>query len=109
MRTPFYFTPSLLTQPETHPSLLSEMNGRSVLRAWEQALRVLQGELSPGSNQTTLAAARPRVWEDGGMLVVTAPTAYARDWLRERVGKTLARMLCGILDRQVRVEFECDP
>ena len=80
------------------PTLLSEVNGRSVLAAWEQALQVLQGELSPGSTQTYLAAAR--------RLGVIAPTPYARDWLRERVGRTLERMLCGILDRAVRVVFE---
>jgi chromosomal replication initiation ATPase DnaA len=77
-----------------------------VLEAWEQALQVLQGELSPGSTQTYLAAARPQAWEAEGRLVVRAPTPYARDWLWERMGKTLERMLCGILDRAVRVVFE---
>jgi hypothetical protein len=57
-----------------------------------QGLRRLQGELSPGRTQTYLEAARP----------------YARDWLRDRVGKTLVRMLRGILDREMAVVFECE-
>jgi hypothetical protein len=57
-------------EEQVDPSLLSEVNGRSVLRAWEQALRLLQGELSPGSYQTYLARARPRIWEAEGRLVV---------------------------------------
>jgi DNA-binding transcriptional ArsR family regulator len=88
-------------------SLLSEVNGRTVLWAWEQALRVLQGELSPGSTQAYLAEARPQEWDAAeGRLVVRAATPYARDWLQARMGKTLERMLCGILDREVRVVFE---
>jgi chromosomal replication initiation ATPase DnaA len=82
------------------------VNGRTALEAWEQALRLLQGELSTGSYQTYLTGVRPQRWEAEGRLVVAAPTPYARDWLRERAGKTLERMLCGILNRTVRVVFE---
>jgi hypothetical protein len=88
------------------PSLLSEVNGRTVLSAWEQALRLLQGELSPGRTQAYLSEARPHAWEAEGRLAVRAATPYARDWLQARLGRTLERMLCGILDREVRVVFE---
>ena len=67
-------------EEQIDPSLLCEVNGRSVLAAREQALRVLQGELSPGSTQTYLATGRQ---------VVKAPRPYIRDCLRERVGKRL--------------------
>ena len=93
-------------EEQVEASLLCEVNGRTVLRAWEQALRVLQSEYSPGSYQAYLAEARPWAWEAEGRLVVRTPTSYARDWLRERMGRTLERMLCGILDREVRVVFE---
>jgi len=93
-------------EEQVDPSLLSQVNGRTVLQAWEQALRVLQSELPPGRYPDLLREASPRRWEAEGSLVVRAPTPYARDWLRERVGRKLEGMLCGILNRQVRVVFE---
>ena len=88
-------------------SLLCEVNGRTVLGAWEQAVRALQGELSAGNAQVFLREARPWTWEAGeGRLVVRAASGYARDWMAARLGRTLERKLGGILDRAVRVRFE---
>ena len=88
-------------------SLLCEVNGRTVLGAWEQAVRALQGELSAGNAQVFLREARPWAWEAGeGRLVVRAATGYARDWMAARLGRRLERMLGGILNRAVRVGFE---
>jgi len=91
---------------QVDPSLLSQVNGRTVLQAWEQALRVLHSELSPGRYPASLEAVRLWRWNAEGSLVVRAPTPYARDWLRERVTRRLEGILCGILNRQVRVVFE---
>jgi len=93
-------------EEQVDASLLGEVNGRTVLAAWEQAVRALQSEFPRGNCLVYLAEARPGRWEAEGRLVVRVRTRYGRDWLRERAGRTLERMLCGILNREVEVGFE---
>ena len=93
-------------QAAPDPSLLVEVNGRTALQAWEQAVDLLRAEMSPASYQAYLAPARGRRWEPPGRLVVATADEPARAWLESRVKRTLERMLVGILNQQVEVVFE---
>jgi hypothetical protein len=59
-------------EPAPDPSLLVQVNGRTVLAAWEQAVSLLRAELSPASYQAYLAPARALYWQPPGRLVVGA-------------------------------------
>ncbi len=88
------------------PSLLVQINGRTALQAWEQAVSLLRAEMSPASYQAYLAPARALRWQPPGILVIGAADEPARAWLESRVRRTVERMLVGILNRPVEVEFE---
>lgn len=88
------------------PALLVQVNGRTVLAAWEQAVRLLQAELAPASFQAYLAPARALTWQPPGRLVVAAADEQGRTWLDSRVKRLLERLLVGILNQAVEVAFE---
>ncbi len=83
------------------PSLLALVNGRTLLSAWQQAVTLLRAELSPANYTTYLSPARPLSWHPPDRLVIAAPSEGLRDWLASRVGRTVERMLVGILAQEV--------
>lgn len=91
-----------------NPSLLVQVNGHSILEAWEQVAQQLQQDIAPPTWQAYLSEAAPLRWEPPGRLVIGVPTEHCRDWLASRLTSTLSHLLVGILAQPVTVLFECD-
>lgn len=75
------------------------------LRAWDVVLSEMQHNLPEQAFEANLRDSRPLRWE-AGCLIVSAPNTYARDWLASRLTSTISRLLVGILNQPVRVQFE---
>jgi len=75
-----------------------------VERAWQSALSQLQMEMPKASFDTWVRDIVPVRWEDG-ILQLGVRNAYARDWLESRLTSTVTRLMCGILNANVQVEF----
>lgn len=71
---------------------------------WQMALDLLKQEVSRGSFDTYLKDTQA-VRYDGNALTIGVRNAYARDWLESRVQSTVQRLLVGILNCSVQVEF----
>ena len=72
--------------------------------AWQSVLSQLQTEMPKASFDTWVSDTRPLTLENGALTVGT-PNAYARDWLESRLASTVSRLLVGILDSNVAVNF----
>jgi chromosomal replication initiator protein len=73
-------------------------------RAWQSVLGQLQMEMPKASFDTWARDTRLVGYSDG-RLTVGVPNAYARDWLESRLSSTVTRLLAGILNRSIEVEF----
>jgi chromosomal replication initiator protein len=73
-------------------------------QAWESVLSQLQGDMPKASFETWLSETRPLAYENGS-LTIGVPNAYARDWLESRLASTIGRLLIGILNANVAVDF----
>src|SRR5512132_4214102 len=73
-------------------------------QAWQSVLGQLQMEMPRASFDTWVRDTRPVSYQDGG-LTITARNAYARDWLESRLTSTVNRLLVGILNASVSVQF----
>lgn len=73
-------------------------------QAWQSVLGQLQMELPRASFDTWVRDTRPVSYQDG-MLTVGVRNAYARDWLENRLAGTVSRLLVGIMDSTVDVNF----
>ncbi len=73
-------------------------------RAWQSVLGQLQMEMPKASYDTWVRDTR-LVDSTEGCLTIGVRNAYARDWLESRLASTVTRMLVGIMDRNVEVEF----
>jgi len=73
-------------------------------RAWQTVLGQLQMEMPRASYDTWVRDTRPMSYEDG-RLTVGVRNAYARDWLENRLASTVSRLLIGIMNRTVDVDF----
>ena len=73
-------------------------------QAWQSVLGQLQLEMPKASFDTWVRDTRPLTYENG-MLTVAVPNAYARDWLESRLASTVSRLLIGILNSNVAVNF----
>lgn len=73
-------------------------------QAWQSVLSELQLEMPKASYDTWVGDTRPLSYENGA-LTVGVPNAYARDWLESRLASTVSRLLVGILDSNVAVNF----
>jgi chromosomal replication initiator protein len=73
-------------------------------QAWQSVLGQLQMEMPRASFDTWVRDTRP-VSYDNGSLTVGVRNAYARDWLESRLAGTVNRLLIGILDSSVAVNF----
>ena len=75
-------------------------------KAWQAVLTRLAQEMPRGPFETWLADTRALDWDaPGGLLRVAARDAEAVDWLESRVQSTAGRLLCGILNCAVHVQF----
>jgi chromosomal replication initiator protein len=77
-------------------------------QAWHSVLSQLQTEMPKASFETWVAETRA-LGLDSGALTVGVPNAYARDWLESRLTSTVSRLLIGILDSNVAVNFVVAP
>ena len=73
-------------------------------QAWQSVLGQLQMEMPRASFDTWVRDTRPVSYQDG-TLVVGVRNAYARDWLENRLAGTVNRLLVGIMNASVSVNF----
>jgi chromosomal replication initiator protein len=73
-------------------------------QAWQSVLAQLQMEMPRASYDTWVRDTRPMAYENG-IITVGVRNAYARDWLESRLAATVSRLLIGILNSNVAVEF----
>ena len=73
-------------------------------RAWQTVLGQLQMEMPRASYDTWVRDTHPMNYEDGH-LTVGVSNAYARDWLESRLSSTVSRLLVGVMNRTVDVDF----
>ena len=76
-------------------------------QAWQTVLGQLQMEMPRASYDTWVRDTRPVSYIDG-LLTVGVRNAYARDWLESRLSSTVSRLLIGIMNRTVNVNFIVD-
>ncbi len=73
-------------------------------QAWQSVLGQLQMEM-PKASFETWARDTKAVSLENGTLTVAARNAYARDWLENRLTSTVDRLLIGILNTNISVNF----
>jgi len=73
-------------------------------QAWQSVLGQLQMEMPRASFDTWVRDTRPVSYQNG-MLTVGVRNAYARDWLENRLAGTVSRLLVGIMNSSVSVNF----
>jgi chromosomal replication initiator protein len=73
-------------------------------RLWQAALGQLQVEMPKAAFDTWVRDAELLAYEDG-QFIVGVQNAFARDWLAERLGPIVTRVLTGIAGRTVEVRF----
>jgi chromosomal replication initiator protein len=73
-------------------------------QAWQSVLAQLQMEMPRASYDTWVRDTHPMMYENG-VITVGVRNAYARDWLESRLASTVSRLLIGILNSNVSVEF----
>jgi len=73
-------------------------------QAWQSVLGQLQMEMPRASFDTWVRDTKPVSYQDG-TLTVGVRNAYARDWLENRLANTVSRLLVGIMNATVAVNF----
>jgi chromosomal replication initiator protein len=73
-------------------------------QAWQSVLGQLQMEMPRASFDTWVRDSRLLSYADG-VLIIGVHNAYARDWLESRLTSTATRLLAGIMNRSVEVQF----
>src|SRR5258706_2019500 len=73
-------------------------------QAWQSVLGQLQMEMPRASFDTWVRDTQALSLEDG-TLMVGVRNAYSRDWLENRLTSTINRLLVGILNASVEVQF----
>jgi chromosomal replication initiator protein len=76
----------------------------NVEQAWQSVLGQLQMDMPKASYDTWVRDTKPLSYGDG-ILTVSVRNAYARDWLESRLSSTVSRLLIGILNSNVSVDF----
>ncbi len=80
------------------------VNGMNPEQAWQSVLGQLQMEMPRASFETWVRDTEAISLEEGVMTIATR-NAYARDWLESRLASTVQRLLIGILNQSVLVQF----
>src|SRR6266496_1713164 len=73
-------------------------------QAWQSVLGQLQMEMPRASFDTWVRDTKPVSYQDG-ILTIGVRNAYARDWLESRLASTVSRLLVGIMNASVAVNF----
>jgi hypothetical protein len=73
-------------------------------QAWQSAIGQLQMEMPKASFDTWVRDTRLASYEDG-LFTIGVRNMYTRDWLESRLSSTAVRLLMGIMNRTVYVEF----
>ncbi|MBN2116277.1 MAG: hypothetical protein JW730_06895 [Anaerolineales bacterium] len=73
-------------------------------QAWQSVLGQLQMEMPRASFDTWVRDTKPISYVDG-TLTIGVRNAYARDWLESRLASTVSRLLIGIMNASVTVNF----
>lgn len=73
-------------------------------QAWQSARGQLQHELPKSAFDTWVRDAKFVSFEDD-TFVISAMNTYARDWLADRLTTTLSKLLTGIMNRPIEVQF----
>jgi len=73
-------------------------------QAWQTAKGQLQFEMPKAAFDTWVRNAEFLSYEDGSF-IVGVPNAYARDWLQSRLCSTINRLLTGLMNRTIQVQF----
>ena len=73
-------------------------------QAWQSVLGQLQMEMPRASFDTWVRDTRPVSYHNG-TLTISVRNAYARDWLESRLSSTISRLLLGIMNVSVAVNF----
>jgi chromosomal replication initiator protein len=73
-------------------------------QAWQSVLGQLQMEMPRASFDTWVRDTKPVSYQDG-TLTIGVRNAYARDWLESRLASTVSRLLIGIMNASVAVNF----
>jgi len=73
-------------------------------QAWQSVLGQLQMEMPKASFDTWVRDTRPLSY-DNCTLTIGARNAYARDWLESRLSSTVSRLLTGIMNLSVGINF----
>ncbi|MDK1029203.1 MAG: chromosomal replication initiator protein DnaA [Anaerolineae bacterium] len=76
----------------------------NVEQAWQSVLGQLQLEMPRASYDTWVRDTHPIKYNDG-LLTISVRNAYARDWLESRLANKVSRLLIGIMDSNVSVNF----
>jgi chromosomal replication initiator protein len=76
----------------------------NVEQAWQSVLGQLQMEMPRASFDTWVRDTKPVSYQDG-TLTIGVSNAYARDWLESRLASTVSRLLVGIVNASVAVNF----
>jgi chromosomal replication initiator protein len=76
----------------------------NVEQAWQSVLGQLQMEMPRASFDTWVRDTKPVSYQDG-TLTIGVRNAYARDWLESRLSSTVSRLLVGIVNASVAVNF----
>ncbi|HUH96617.1 MAG TPA: hypothetical protein VLZ89_04610 [Anaerolineales bacterium] len=79
----------------------------SLEQAWQTVLGRLQLEMPKASFEREVRGTRVLAL-DGGVFTVAVCRIDARDWLESRLTSTVDRLLIGILDQEVHVQFVLD-
>jgi len=95
--------PQQIIEPD--PSVDEIIHGSfSAALAWQATLGQLQLEMSKAAFDTWVSDAQVIKFEND-IFTIAVPNAYARDWLEDRLTKTINKLLTGILNRQIQVFF----
>jgi hypothetical protein len=71
---------------------------------WQSVLQQLQMEMPRASFDTWVRDTQVQAF-DGKVLTIGVRNAYARDWLESRLASTVSRLLLGIMNQPVGVQF----
>jgi hypothetical protein len=77
-------------------------------QAWQSVLGQLQSEMPRASFDSWVRDTQFISFENN-LVTVAAHTQYARDWLENRLSSTVSRLLAGMLNHSVDVEFVVNP
>jgi len=75
-----------------------------IQQAWQTVLGQLQMEMPRAAFDTWVRDTKALSFEDG-VLRIGVRNAYARDWLESRLSSTVSRLLIGIMNQTVEVDF----